>query len=99
MRRRGVPCEVVRETGWLSEFLSDPQNIEEGASIEIEHPRFGPARVIGSFLHLDRRPTRRRERSPLVGEHTAEVLHELGFSAEEVRRLAADGCIAGPNLN
>jgi crotonobetainyl-CoA:carnitine CoA-transferase CaiB-like acyl-CoA transferase len=98
MRTRGVPCEVVREVGWLSEFLCDPQNLEDGASIEIEHPRLGTARVIGSFLHLDQRPTRRRERSPVVGEQTSEVLGELGFSADEIDALAAAKIITGPDL-
>jgi crotonobetainyl-CoA:carnitine CoA-transferase CaiB-like acyl-CoA transferase len=93
LRAMGVPSEVVREDAWLPEFLCDPGNLEVGAAIEFDHPLRGRIRVIGEVTHLTNHPARRRDRSPLLGEHTFEILEELGFSITDARRWASDGVV------
>jgi crotonobetainyl-CoA:carnitine CoA-transferase CaiB-like acyl-CoA transferase len=52
---------------------------------------------VGPVVKLSETPARVTRPSPLYGQHTAEVLGELGYSEEEIRTLAADGVIAlGP---
>ena len=51
---------------------------------------------VGSPMRLSDTPTRMSRAGPLLGEHSAEVLAELGYSPEEIRRLATDGVIRMP---
>jgi crotonobetainyl-CoA:carnitine CoA-transferase CaiB-like acyl-CoA transferase len=93
LRGKGVPCEVVREDAWLAEFLLDDDNVKAGRSLEIEHPLHGRARAIGALVHLRDRPVPAGGRSPLLGEHSADVVRELGFGESEVAQLLADGTL------
>jgi formyl-CoA transferase len=62
---------------------------------EIEHPLHGRARVIGQLFRLDRHPGVRRGRSPLLGEHTEQILTELGFDDAERDSLVVGGVVKG----
>ena len=60
---------------------------------DFEHPQFGPIRgpkLLGSF---SRTPGGYPTRSPLVGEHSVEVLAEYGFSEERIAELVATGVV------
>jgi crotonobetainyl-CoA:carnitine CoA-transferase CaiB-like acyl-CoA transferase len=93
LRKAGVPSEAVRETSWLKEFLRDDTMVTAGRVNQIDHPVHGPARVIGLLFHLRNHPGLRRGRSPLLGEHTIDVLSDIGFDDERVRHLTAAGVI------
>ena len=58
--------------------LNDPQTVARGMVQEIEHPRIGPLRMVASPLHLEATPPVIRRHPPMLGEHTEEVLGELG---------------------
>ena len=61
----------------------------------VEHPTAGPLRLVRSPVGIDgERPSARRH-PPRLGEHTAEVLTEAGYSPEEVADLLAGACAAG----
>ena len=96
LRAAGVPCEVVREESWLRSVLLDDAMVERGRVNEIEHPLHGRARVIGQLFSLDTHPGVRRGRSPLLGEHTDELLAELGFDDAERDSLVAGRVVIGP---
>jgi formyl-CoA transferase len=70
--------------------------VERGRVNEIEHPLHGRARVIGQLFSLETHPGVRRGRSPLLGEHTDELLTELGFDDAERSSLVAGGVVIGP---
>jgi crotonobetainyl-CoA:carnitine CoA-transferase CaiB-like acyl-CoA transferase len=95
LRAAGVPCEVVREESWLRSVLLDDAMVERGRVNEIEHPLHGRARVIGQLFRLDRHPGVRRGRSPLLGEHTEQILTELGFDDAERDSLVVGGVVKG----
>jgi crotonobetainyl-CoA:carnitine CoA-transferase CaiB-like acyl-CoA transferase len=47
-------------------------------------------------MRLSETPPRMARAGPLLGEHSAQVLAELGYSPEEIRRLVSDGVIGTP---
>jgi crotonobetainyl-CoA:carnitine CoA-transferase CaiB-like acyl-CoA transferase len=61
--------------------------------IEIEHPTFGKIKQAGIAPKLSHTPGRVRTFTPLIGEHTDEVLQGLGYSREEIENLRQEGAI------
>ena len=87
---RGIPCGSVFDT---AEVLRDEHLRERGTIVDLEHPTRGKFATIISPLRLSDSPVEPR-RAPLYGEHTEEVLQNLGgYSTEEVAALRAKGVI------
>jgi crotonobetainyl-CoA:carnitine CoA-transferase CaiB-like acyl-CoA transferase len=64
----------------------------------MQHPRAGKVRMVGVPVRLSETPGSVRTPSPMLGEHTAEVLHELlGMSPKAVASLRDEGVIGGPS--
>ena len=64
----------------------------------MQHPRAGKVKMVGVPVRLSETPGSVRTPSPMLGEHTAEVLHELlGMSPEAVASLRDEGVIGGPS--
>jgi len=80
----------------FDEVFADPQIKHLGLVTEVEQPGYGKARMLGFPVRASATPAAIRRPAPLLGEHTAEVLAELGISAEEIDRLVAAGAIALP---
>jgi crotonobetainyl-CoA:carnitine CoA-transferase CaiB-like acyl-CoA transferase len=88
---RSVPCSRLRT---IDETAADPQAAALGMFPEVTHPLIESLRVVGSPLRADGvRPAVRRP-PPLLGEHTDEVLGELGFSEAAVDDLRTRGVVA-----
>jgi len=78
----------------LEELFDDPQLENNQAILEFDHPtagRYHQARPAARFDKTPQDPTRRMP--PLHGEHTEQVLRELGYADAEVQRLQAQGVI------
>ena len=60
----------------------------------LEHPVLGTVRGLGSPMRLGRTPVRHRRAGPRLGEHSADVLRELGWSDADVDDLAGASIIA-----
>ncbi|MHC4422966.1 MAG: CaiB/BaiF CoA transferase family protein [Planctomycetota bacterium] len=73
----------------LEEALADPHNRARGMISELEHPEYGKIAQIGVAPKFSATPGRVRTLAPKPGEHTEEVLWEVGFSKEEIARLTA----------
>jgi crotonobetainyl-CoA:carnitine CoA-transferase CaiB-like acyl-CoA transferase len=73
----GVPCATVSD---LATLLTDPQVQANGIVQASEHPFGGPMQQAGPPIHLPVTPTAISRPAPQLGEHTAEVLRELGLS-------------------
>lgn len=87
-RDAGIPCGHVNT---VSEALSDPLAVARGVVTEIEHPTIGMMRTLGLPIRLEGSPAEIRRHPPLLGEHTEEILGELGYSSKDVARLRSDG--------
>jgi crotonobetainyl-CoA:carnitine CoA-transferase CaiB-like acyl-CoA transferase len=93
----GVAAEPVRMDQEQAFFDSDLYR-RLGLSVEYQHPEYGRLEQIGSALSfgdldltIDRPP-------PVLGEHTLEVLAEVGVDRALVARLASAGLLEGPGL-
>ena len=89
MDEAGVPCAKVNS---LDDLLSDPQVAHNAILHEVDHPIGGRMRVPGSPARFDRTPTAMRWQSPQLGEHTSELLSELGRQ-QDYESLQAAGIV------
>ncbi len=81
----------------LGEALESQLVAEREMVVEMEQPELGPVRLLGVPIKLDRTPGDATRPAPALGEHTAEVLGEAGFSEDEVETMMDSGAAAGTN--
>jgi formyl-CoA transferase len=88
-----IPCGPILS---MKEIIEEPSLRKTGTVVEVDHPTRGKYMSVGNPIKLSDSPTEVL-RSPLLGEHTAEILREvLGYSDAEVRRIEASGAIGEP---
>jgi formyl-CoA transferase/CoA:oxalate CoA-transferase len=73
--------------------LDDAQLLARGMIVELEHPAIGVYRMLGNPMHLSGTPVSYRRPAPMLGEHSEEILRELGCSPSEFERLQKGGVI------
>jgi crotonobetainyl-CoA:carnitine CoA-transferase CaiB-like acyl-CoA transferase len=78
----------------FDEVFSDPQIKHLGLVAEVEQPGYGTARMLGFPVRASVTPAAIRRPAPLLGEHTAEVLAEIGVGTDELERLVTAGAVA-----
>lgn len=78
----------------FDEVFEDPQVRHLGLVTEVEQPGWGRVRMLGFPFGTSGPGPALRRPAPRLGEHTREVLGELGVAASEIERLAAAGAIA-----
>ena len=85
-----VPCGAINN---LAEVFADPQVIARGMAVTVPHPMADGMRLVASPMKLSATPPTVRRAPPLLGQHTDEVLAELGLDAAERERLRASGAV------
>jgi crotonobetainyl-CoA:carnitine CoA-transferase CaiB-like acyl-CoA transferase len=78
----------------FDEVFADAQVVHLGAVAAVEQPTLGPVRMPAFPARARRSPAQSARPAPLLGQHTAEVLAEIGVAGEELRRLVAAGVVA-----
>ena len=84
-----IPCGPILS---MKEIAEDVSLRETGTIVEVDHPTRGRYLSVGNPIKMSDSPTD-VTRSPLLGEHTDEVLGQLGYSADEVAILRAERVI------
>ena len=80
----GVPCAPILTRG---EVLTHPQVAANDLIVESVHPHAGPMRQTRPAARFDATPATIRRPAPMLGEHTDEVLGELGLSRDQITAL------------
>ena len=93
LQKVGVPCAMLQDFG---QVFNDPHLAARNFFVDTPHAKIGTVRQIGSPMRFSQTPTRMDRAGPLVGEHTAEVLAENGFSESEIAQLNEQGVVGGP---
>jgi len=93
-RRHDLLIEVVRDYG---ELANDVQIVENAMLATLEHPAHGPLPIVAPGVNLSATPGVIRTAAPEFGQHTEEVLLELGLTWEEIAGLRDAGVI-GPRI-
>jgi len=87
----GVPVGPIQT---VDEVVTDPQVLARGMIGEVKHPTAGTVRTIGCPVRLTATPPQVRTAPPLLGQHTDDVLAELGVDQERLAALRASGAVA-----
>ena len=90
LNRYDIPCGPILS---MKELAEDTSLRATGTVVEVDHPTRGRYLSVGNPIKLSASPSE-VTRSPLLGEHTDQVLQELGYSAEEIAALKAAGATA-----
>ncbi len=90
LRQADVPSGPIY---LLDEALSDPQVLARDFIVTLEHPVAGVVRSLGFPPHLREGAVCYRLPPPTLGQHTDEILRDLGFDAEGIARLRAAGVV------
>jgi crotonobetainyl-CoA:carnitine CoA-transferase CaiB-like acyl-CoA transferase len=86
----GVPCAPILAR---AELLTHPQLAANQLIEESVHPHAGPMRQPRPAARFDATPAGIRRAAPLLGEHSDEVLRELGLGADAIAALRRDGVV------
>lgn len=87
---KDIPITPVLE---LDEVFSDPHVLQRQMVVEVDHPRLGKVKQVGIGTKLSETPGEIRNIAPLPGQHTEEILVDLGYSSEEIDSIRKAGAI------
>ena len=82
-------CPVQR----ITEVEKDPQALVNDYIVPFDHPVLGKINIPGYFAHFSENRAGTRRPAPAIGEHTDEVLSDLGYAPEEIEELKKEGVI------
>jgi crotonobetainyl-CoA:carnitine CoA-transferase CaiB-like acyl-CoA transferase len=86
----GVPGGPVYT---YDQTMSDPHVLARRMIVDIDHPKIGPMKTLGLPVKSTGQLTEIRQPAPWLGQHTEEVLREIGYGDGDVRALFADGVV------
>ncbi|HEX2942475.1 MAG TPA: CoA transferase [Rhodopila sp.] len=90
LNRAGVPCGPVLG---IEGVFQDPQILAQEMVMDVEQPGHGLIRMLGFPMKLSGTPCRVRRPAPALGEHSGEILAELGYTTAEIEAWRQSGVI------
>ncbi|NCG22726.1 MAG: CoA transferase [Actinobacteria bacterium] len=91
MAAEGIPCGPVLER---ADVMSDPQVVHTDIVVEWNHPTAGPLRQPRPAARFSKTPGELRAQIGVTGEHTDEILGELGYADAQIAMLRGAGTVA-----
>ena len=89
LNKYDIPCGPILS---MKELAEEPSLRATGTVVEVDHPTRGKYLSVGCPIKLSESPADVR-RSPLLGEHTDQVLTELGYTREQIQSLRAERAV------
>jgi crotonobetainyl-CoA:carnitine CoA-transferase CaiB-like acyl-CoA transferase len=86
----GVPCGPINT---IAEAFDDPQAKHRGMRIEVPHPLAGRVPLVASPMRFREAPVEHERPPPLLGEHSADILRELGYRDADIEQLRTKGVV------
>ena len=80
----GIPAGPINS---VAETVAHPQHLARTFITELEHPRVGPVKAMGNPVRLSETPVSYRLPPPLLGQHTTEILTDLGYDSTTIAAL------------
>jgi len=88
--KHGVPSGPLH---FIEELFNHPQTMANGLQVEMDHPLLGGMKLVGPAFQMSESRLEAQFPSPMLGEHTDEVLAEAGLTQERIAELRAEGVI------
>ncbi len=92
LKKAGCICTPIQS---LTEVTRDPQALANSYMIDVDHPTQGRMREVGFPWDFSVTPASWRMEAPQLGQHTEEILSEIGYSKEEINQLKSSGVAVG----
>ena len=89
---RSIPCAPVVHD-YVTGFFTDPQAEANRMVTEFDHPTVGTVKLSGNLVSFDSFTTLPDRTTPLLGQHTSEILGDLGYTSGQVRDLYESGVV------
>ena len=89
LNKYDIPCGPILS---MRELAEEPSLRATGTVVEVDHPTRGKYLTVGNPIKLSDSPSDVK-RSPLLGEHTDEVLAELGFGRDAIAEMRKAGAV------
>jgi crotonobetainyl-CoA:carnitine CoA-transferase CaiB-like acyl-CoA transferase len=86
----GVPCSRMNN---IKEVFEDPHMIDRGITIDVNHPVMGKMKAVRNPVLFEEDSPNIRRHAPLLGEHTQEILLDLGYSQEQITEFDTSGIV------
>jgi formyl-CoA transferase len=90
LEQAGIPCGPILD---YEDALTTPQALAREMTVDVDHPTLGRLRTLGTPIKMSATPLDPKGRAPLLGEHTDQVLSDLGYSNDEIEQLRNAGAV------
>ncbi len=92
MEAAGLPAGPVLD---ILQMHADPQTLAREMVVTVEHPVAGKVETLGHPIKFSQTPARIGRAAPTLGQHSREVLDELGLPPEDIEKMISSGAVIG----